>query len=192
MSTAKANALDEHISEFETMRDAMTAEFASVTGSPWRPRSGTRKAVPSVTAAILETRDFIEARRAREQDAKAPQGPIVGFSGGADWTDTDAVFKALDRVHNRHPDMILAHTGQARGADLIASRWAEARKVDQLPCRPDFAAHKNAAPFKRNDAMIELGLVGVVLFPGNGIVASLGQKAEKAKIAVFRCGETGA
>lgn len=188
-ATARAEALEAHIREFEAMLAAMAEEFANVAGSAWRPKSGVRRASPGLTAAVLDAREFIAARRRREQDAKAPTGPIVAFSGGADWTDVDAVFRILDKVHGRHPDMILAHSALDRGADLIASRWAEARKVDQIPCRPDFAKFQKAAPFKRNDAMIALGLAGCVVFPGNGITMNLAQKAENAGVPVIRCGE---
>ncbi len=188
-ATLKALALQDHLDEFEQMMDALMAEFRSVTGSSWKPKAGSRKAASSLTSAMIDARDFTKARRAREQDQLAPEGPIVAFSGGADWTDIEAIHKTLDKVHGRHPDMILAHTAQERGADLIASRWAEAKGVHQIACRPDFASHQKAAPFRRNDDMIALGLTGVVLFPGNGITANLGQKAEKSKIAVYRCGE---
>ena len=36
--------------------------------------------------------------------------------------------------------------------------------------------------------MIAAGLTGVVLFPGNGITLNLGQKADKARVTVMRCG----
>lgn len=188
-ATAKASALAEHIGEFEAMRDRLADEFAALTGSAWKPRSGSRKRQPGLTSAIIDARDFMSARRQRELDALAPKGPLIAFSGGADWTDADAVFRVLDKVHGRHPDMVLAHTAQDRGADLIASRWAEARKVDQIAFRPDFAKYFKAAPFRRNDAMIAAGLAGCVIFPGGGITLNLGQKAEKAGISVLRCGE---
>ena len=54
--------------------------------------------------------------------------------------------------------------------------------------KPDFARHRKAAPFKRNDMMVAAGLTGVVLFPGNGITPNLGQKADQAGVRVTRCG----
>jgi hypothetical protein len=188
-ATARARALAEHIAEFEAMRDRLADEFAALTGSVWRPRSGSRKRRPGLTSAVIDARDFMAARRQREIDALAPKGPIIGFSGGADWIDVDAVFRVLDKVRARHPDMVLAHTAQVRGADLIAARWAEARGVDHVAFRPDFTKHFKAAPFRRNDEMIAAGLAGCVIFPGNGITLNLGQKAEKAGVSVLRCGE---
>jgi hypothetical protein len=186
-ATARARAIADHLGLFEEMQAAMAEEFANVTGSAWRPKSGTRKAT-ALTSAILDAREFIAARRERDQDAKAPQGPIVLFSGGADWLDAGAVFRVLDKVRGQHPDMVLAHTAQEKGADLVAARWAETRKVDQIPCRPDFATFQKAAPFRRNDDMLALKPVLVVTFPGNGITLNLGQKAEKAGVSVIACG----
>ncbi|WP_375207681.1 DUF2493 domain-containing protein [Hyphococcus sp.] len=187
-ASARARALAEHVSEFEAMRDRLADEFAMLTGSLWKPRSGSRKRRPGLTAAVIDAKDFMAARRQRALDAMAPKGPLIGFSGGADWTDADAVFRVLDKLRGRHPDMALAHTAQARGADLIAARWAEIRGVDQVPFRPDFAKHSKAAPFRRNDAMIEAGLEACIIFPGGGITLNLGQKAEKAGLFVLRCG----
>lgn len=188
-ATANASMLSEHIAEFEAMRDRLADEFTALTGSSWKPRAGSRKRRPGLTSAVIDARDFMAARRQRELDALAPKGPLIGFSGGADWTDADAVFRVLDKVRGRHPDMILAHTAQDRGADLIAARWAEARQVDQIPFRPEFAKYLNAAPFRRNDEMIAAGLAGCVIFPGGGITLNLGQKADKAGVSVLRCGE---
>jgi hypothetical protein len=188
-ASAKASALADHIAEFEAMRERLAEEFTALTGSAWKPRSGSRKRGPGLTSAVIDARDFMAARRERALDALAPKGPLIGFSGGADWTDADAVFRVLDKIHGRHPDMVLAHTAQERGADLIAARWAETRQVDQIRFRPNFAKHLKAAPFRRNDEMIAAGLVGCVLFPGGGVTLNLGQKAEKAGVCVLRCGE---
>jgi len=189
-ATDKAKALAEHIAEFETMRERLADEFANVTGSTWKPRSGTRKRQAGLTSAVTDARAFMAARRERELDAHAPKGPLIAFSGGADWSDVGAIFRILDKIRARHPDMVLAHTAQERGADLIAARWAEARQVDQIAFRPDFARYFKAAPFRRNDAMIAAGLAGCVIFPGSGITANLGQKAAKAGVSVIECGRS--
>ena len=52
--------------------------------------------------------------------------------------------------------------------------------------KPDWAKHQNAAPFKRNDRMLEAMPIGVVAFPGNGVTQNLADKAKKLGIAVMR------
>jgi len=48
------------------------------------------------------------------------------------------------------------------------------------------AKHAKAAPFKRNDAMLDVLPVGVLVFPGNGIQENLADKARKLGIPVLK------
>ena len=52
--------------------------------------------------------------------------------------------------------------------------------------KPDWAKHRNAAPFKRNDALPGALPIGVMAFPGNGISENLTDKARKLGIPVMR------
>jgi hypothetical protein len=58
--------------------------------------------------------------------------------------------------------------------------------VPQIAFKPDWARHTKAAPFKRNDAMLEALPIGVIVFPGSGISANLADKARKLGIPVWR------
>ena len=98
----------------------------------------------------------------------------------------------LDRVHAKHADMVLLHGGSPRGAERIAACWADNRKVAQVVFKPDWNRHRNAAPFKRNDAMLDALPTGLVVFPGSGISENLADKARKLGIPVWRFGEGGA
>jgi hypothetical protein len=84
--------------------------------------------------------------------------------------------------------MVLLHGGSPKGADLIASKWAANRKVPQITFKPDWTKHGRAAPFKRNDAMLAVIPIGVIVFPGTGIQANLGDKAKMLGIPVWRFG----
>ena len=81
--------------------------------------------------------------------------------------------------------MVLLHGGNRRGTEHIASAWARARKVTQIVFSPDFKAHGKAAPFRRNDALLEILPIGVVVFPGTGIQDNLADKARKLGIPLF-------
>ena len=72
-----------------------------------------------------------------------------------------------------------------RGAERIAACWADNRKVPQIAFKPDWARHAKAAPFKRNDQMLEAMPIGVIVFPGSGISANLADKARKLGIPVW-------
>ncbi|MBV8912820.1 MAG: hypothetical protein JOZ05_07265, partial [Acetobacteraceae bacterium] len=67
----------------------------------------------------------------------------------------------------------------------IAACWADNRKVPQVAFKPDFARHKNAAPFKRNDQLLETMPIGLVVFPGSGISDNLADKAKKLGIPLL-------
>ena len=51
--------------------------------------------------------------------------------------------------------------------------------------KPDFNRHKQAAPFKRNDQLLETLPIGLIVFPGTGIVDSLADKLRKLGIPLF-------
>ncbi|MEO9132447.1 MAG: DUF2493 domain-containing protein, partial [Sphingomonas sp.] len=96
---------------------------------------------------------------------------------GQDFNDHKLIWDVLDRVQAKHPDMVLLHGGSVSGGERIASAWATARKIPQVAFKPDWAKHKKAAPFKRNDALLAVLPIGVIIFPGTGIQDNLADKA---------------
>jgi hypothetical protein len=64
--------------------------------------------------------------------------------------------------------------------------------VPQITFKPDWARHAKAAPFKRNDQMLEALPIGVIVFPGSGISANFADKARKLGILVRTFGNGGA
>ena len=99
---------------------------------------------------------------------------------------------SVRQIHAKHPDMVLLHGGSPKGAELIAAKWATNRKVPQIAFKPDWTKHAKAAPFKRNDAMLEVLPIGVMVFPGTGIQGNLADKAKKLGLPVWKFGEGGA
>ncbi len=72
-------------------------------------------------------------------------------------------------------NMVLLHGGSPKGTEFIVSRWADHRKVPQVAFRPDWAKHGRSAPFKRNDALLDVLPIGVLVFPGTGIQENLAE-----------------
>ena len=101
---------------------------------------------------MIDSRDFLAARRRAETEVMLPAGPKIAFTGGLDFNDHQLIWDTLDKVHAKHPDMVLLHGGSPKGAERIAARWADNRKVPQIAFKPDWTKHAKAAPFKRNDA----------------------------------------
>jgi hypothetical protein len=184
-------SLIERRDSMELFRDTAADIYLRTTGTPWSPRSGSRVNHRQMTSAIIDSRDFIAAKRRADNEVLLPAGPKIAFSGG-DTADHTLIWAKLDQVHAKHPNMVLMHGGSPKGAEKIAAKWAETRKVPQVAFKPDWTKHAKAAPFKRNDAMLAIMPIGVLVFPGTGIQDNLADKARKLGIPVYRFGMGGA
>lgn len=180
----QGRSLLERRAAYEHMRDLAVEHFEAETGSAWRPRSGSLVNHKHLTASLIDSRDFIAAKRRAETEVLMPAGPKVAFSGGIECTDVNGVWAALDKVRAKYPDMVLLHGGSGRGADKIATLWADARGVTEIAFKPDFRRDRTAAPFKRNDRMLEQVPIGLIVFPGTGITDNLADKARVLGIPV--------
>jgi hypothetical protein len=176
--------LIERRNAYELMRDTAGDLYRTHIGSAWQPRHGSLVNRKALTAAMIDSRDFIAARKRVENEVMLPAGPKVAFTGG-DCQDVQAIWSALDRVHAKHPAMVLLHGGNPKDAEKIASRWAEHRKVPQVAFKPHWSRDGKAAPFKRNDQMLDVLPIGVIVFPGTGIQDNLADKARKLGIPLF-------
>ena len=87
--------------------------------------------------------------------------------------------------------MVLLHGGSPKGAEFIAPRRADARKITQITFKPDWTRHAEAAPFKRNGQLLQILPIGVVAFTGSGIAENLADKAKVLGIPVRRFGGGG-
>ena len=182
---AEGQTLIERRDAFELMRDQAAHHFEQHTGTSWRPRSGSMVNHRAMTAAMIDSREFLAAKRRTETEIMLPPGPKIVFSGG-DATDYTSIWNKLDQVHAKYPDMVLLHGGSPKGAEKIAARWADTRKVPHVAFKPDWTNHGKAAPFKRNDQMLAQMPIGVLIYPGSGIQENLADKARKFGIVVSR------
>ena len=170
---------------FETLRDLAAERYETETGSAWRPRAGSMVNHKAMTAAMIDSRDFIAAKRRAETEVHLPSGPKIAFAGGTDFNDHIRIWAVLDKTLAKHPGMVLLHGGSPRGAEKIAACWANNRKVAQIAFKPEWTRDAKAAPFKRNDRMLEVLPLGVIVFPGSGITDNLADKAKKLGIPVL-------
>jgi hypothetical protein len=178
----------ERRNSFEFMRDFAADLFEAQTGSAWRPRTGSKVSHANMTAAMIDSRDFLSARRRAETEVLIPAGTKIAFAGGMDFNDHDRIWAKLDQAHAKHPDMVLLHGGSPKGAERIAACWAEARKVTQISFKPNWTKHAKAAPFRRNDEILSVMPAGLIVFPGNGITGNLSDKARRLGIPVWQAG----
>ena len=183
----EGRSLTEARNAFEAMRDWASQYFASITGSQWLPRTGSRTSHAGLTASSIESRRFVKAKRYLENTMDAPEGTRIVFSGGTDYEDINAIWNTLDKVREKYPNMILLHGGARKGAELIAAKWASNRNVHQIRFTPDYGLGKSA-PFKRNDKMLAEAPQGVIVAPGGGIQEQLVRNAKTLGIVVKRIG----
>ncbi len=173
-------SLDETQDAVACMRDYAAATFRVETGKPW---SSPRASLTSSkrTASVIAATDFLAARRKRQIDQKAPQGPIVLFSGGQMWEDHRLLYSALDNIRARIPTMILATTAQEKGCDAIAAAWAARSGCKIIPFNLNRKLG-NRAGFARNEQLIGLRPVEAVVCEGSGLQSHLAREVRKHRI----------
>jgi hypothetical protein len=183
--TAQGITLIERRNAYELMRDLAAELFEAHLGQTWHPRSGSHVSRRTLTAALIDSRDFLAAKRRTELEPLIPAGTKIAFTGGAECNDVQAIWTALDRVRAKHACMVLLHGGAPKGAEKIAACWADARNCPQIVFKPDWTRHGKAAPFKRNDQLLDIVPIGLIVFPGSGITDNLADKARAMGVPLY-------
>ena len=184
--TDKAHNMSDRRDALEIYRDCAAEAYRARTGEVWRPRHGSHASrTGHLTSAAIDARDFMRARKDRKTTAHLPDGTLIAIAGGKDVADPAAVIARLDKAREKYADMVLVHGG-GPGVEKIAASWAERNGVHQVVCKPDWDRHGRAAPFRRNDDLLNLLPKGVIAFPGSGITENLVDKARQLGIPVQR------
>jgi hypothetical protein len=161
--TAKARACDAAVAAVEKIRDAAAAVYTVATGEVWSPWKGYIRASPT-TAAMIDAKDAIRSAKAARHAATNPGAVIVAFRASPQAVsalDASRIFDALNWARETYPTMALATTG-LKGAEKIAMRWAQQKRVAVVLAKADFDRHGRAAPFRANDAILALDPVHVL------------------------------
>ena len=184
--TDRVQCLTARRDAFETMRDAAAEAYRTETGGMWRPRRGSHASqTGKLTSAAIDARDYQRARKDRATMAHLPQGTLVAIAGGKDVQDPAAVIARLDQARAKYADLVLVHGG-GPGVEKIAASWAERNGVHQIVWKPDWDRHGRAAPFRRNEELLNLLPKGVIPFPGSGITENLVDRARQLGIPVMK------
>ena len=173
----------------ECMRDHAAAVYRVETGRSFSSMKGSRVS-SKLNASMIDARDYLAARARTRREQHAPEGPVVAFSGGSNWSDHEMLWARLDQIKRRIPEMILATTAQMKGCDAIAAAWAAARDVKVIQFRLDRSKGLRGA-FLRNERIISLGPVEAIICEGSGVQANLSQRLRSAgtPVHVFRIAE---
>lgn len=163
----------------ECMRDYAAEMYRALSGWPWSPARGSRVSLAS-SASQIAAQDFLRQRALAARERHLPQGPIVVFSGPAQWHDWQPIWDRLDQIHARVPTMTLVTTGQRKGADAIAAAWASRPEIGvPLVAYGLYGSGKKIA-FTRNRKLVDLKPVEAVLCEGSGLQANLYQLLRQA------------
>jgi len=165
-ATRRARAADVATLALEIIRDAAAASYTTSTGEVWNPWKGSVRA-SRTTAAQIGARDALRAGKAHKHAGAFPGATIVAFRAApqADTAeDAGRIFDALNWAHGQWPDMALATSG-AKGAEKLAIKWANQKRVTLVLAKADFDRNGRAAPFRANDELIALEPVCVLTLP---------------------------
>jgi hypothetical protein len=194
-ATAKARVAEAAVDAIERVRDRASETYTAATGEVWTPWRGSVRRT-TCTAAQVDAREVLRAKRARQQGLADPGATVVAFRGSpkADTaTDAGRIFDALNWAAAEWPDMKLATTGLA-GPEKLALGWARQKRVDVILAEPDFDRYRAAAPFRANDALLALEPVIVLTLAQSldqerstglqpfGPALNIGQKADQSGI----------
>ena len=183
--TDRVRNLGDRRDAFEAMRDLAAEGYRTETGDTWRPRNGSHSSqTGKLTSAAIDARDYLRAREHRETSAHLPRAPWspspvartlpTSPPSGARWTASSSsttiwsCYTAADPAQRR-----LRQAGRRRTA---STRSCASRTGDR---------DGKAAPFRRNDVLLNFLPKGIVAFPGSGITNNMIDKARKIGIPVL-------
>lgn len=83
----------------------------------------------------------------------------VLVTGSRTWTDTHAVYAALNAARADHPDLTVVHGAASKGADVIAAVWCRSGRTGVTEERhpAPWAEQPRSAGMVRNQEMVTAG-----------------------------------
>lgn len=73
---------------------------------------------------------------------------VIGSRGFSDYSKLEKDLERLEGVQ-------LIISGGAKGADQLAEKYAESRGIPIQVIKPDYKAHKQGAPIRRNEKIVQ-------------------------------------
>lgn len=106
--------------------------------------------------------------------------------GGRDFSDETAVINALFRLEEEHGDFTEVVHGGARGADILAGKFARLRRASEIIFRANWKRDGKAAGPLRNQRMLnETKPSLVIAFPGGRGTADMVRRSRAAGVTVI-------
>ena len=126
--TREGQGAIERRNAMEFFRDEAALHYERHTGSLWRPRTGSKVNHRALTSAMIDSRDYLSAKRRAENEVTLPPGPRIALTGGSDYNDHALIWDKLDKLHarkhvspSRHPYTIWDREGDMTEPAVWAS-----------------------------------------------------------------------
>ena len=186
MVTHRAQNLGDRRDAFEQLRDAVAEQYRAETGDPWRPRRGSHVSqTGKLTSAAIDARDFMRRGRTARPGRTCPRAPWSP-SPAASTSPTPAPSSVTSTRSAPSTKTSCWCTAAAPASRSSQRSGPERNGIHQVVCKPDWNRHGRAAPFRRNDELLNLLPKGVLAFPGSGITDNLVDKATSMGIPVHK------
>ncbi|MDU9006922.1 IncP-type conjugal transfer protein TraG [Sedimentitalea todarodis] len=104
----------------EVFRDHAADHYLRLTGSPWATRSGSRVNHRNLTAAMIDSRDFLAAKTRSDTEVYLPAGTKIAFTGGLEFNDHQLIW---DKGVGLVIPSLLTWPGSAIVHDIKGENW---------------------------------------------------------------------
>lgn len=111
---------------------------------------------------------------------------LVLVTGGRDFADDGAIFKALDTVLRKYPNTTIIQGGCETGADMHARTWATEHERPCITVPAEWKKYGDAAGPKRNQIMLAYLPHACVEFDGGRGTADMVRRARAADVQVWK------
>ena len=147
-------SLIERRNAFEFVRDHAAELYEAATGSAWRPHTGSMVNHRALTASIIDSREFLAARRRADTEVLAPAGARIAFTGGTDCNDHTRIWDdARQDPHqaSRHGAAARRQPARRRAHRRLLGRQSQS-STGRLQARLDPRPQRGALQAQRPDA----------------------------------------
>jgi hypothetical protein len=138
------------------------------------------------TLSSIQAQQDAELLKSAGTDTAQAEAIRLLVTGGRDYNNQEELYRVLDQIASEQHIDVIIH-GAARGADTLASYWAEDRGVETIAVPADWNRYGRAAGSVRNQKMLDDHHPHlVVAFKGGSGTKNMIGLAEKAGIEVIR------
>ena len=182
------HALNQNIDHAEHLLTRLAEKYEQETGEQWQPPAPERTSRQDQrrTGAVVEALKTTEQINDRYHQARLPTGTPVALTSLRECADDTTVFKMLDAVKTKYPDVFFIHGASDASSIKSATQWASKNKVHQVVFKPEWKKYPGAAIIQRDHDMIATQPKGVIDFTTSDKTTALADLADKHDINIMK------